>query len=150
MSLVTTIADAVVATINASGLLDGFPGAVAERSYLPRYELREMQALRVTVVPKAMTTSAATRSHASHDITVDVAVQKKLGNVGQAQAQQDGLMDLSEQIAAYLRRTPLVGQPNVRWVQTDHTVIYATEHLEQMRQFTAVAAITFRVMGDVA
>jgi len=147
MSLVTTIADAVVATINASGLLTD---TVADRSYLPRYDLREMQTLKVTVVPKTMTTDSVTRSHASHDITVDVAVQKKLGNVDQAQAEQDGLMDLSEQVADHLRITPLVGQPNVRWIRTEHTAIYATEHLEQMRQFTALAAITFRILGGAA
>lgn len=143
MSLVTTIADAVVATLNASGVLTAVD---AERSYLPRYEMAEMATLKVTVVPKAMTTDQAARSHASHDVTVDVAVQKKLGNAEQAQAEQDGLMDLSEQLAEHLRVTPLTGQANIRWVRTEHTAIYATEHLEQMRQFTSLFAITYRVI----
>jgi hypothetical protein len=39
----------------------------------------------------------------------------------------------------------LVGQPSVRWTQTEHPAIYAAEHLEQMRQFTAVLTVTYRV-----
>ena len=32
------------------------------------------------------------------------------------------------------------------WVKTEHEPIYAQEHLDQMRQFTSVLTLTFRVM----
>ena len=147
MSIAVAIADAVVATLNAHDFAMAF---TAERHYLPRYELSEMQDLRVTVVPKEMTTTTVSRGAVSRDVTVDVAVQQKLdapGNPapGSEQADTDALMDLSEAIAEHLRVTALLGMPGPMWIQTEHTAIYAPEHLEQMRQFTSVMAFTFRI-----
>ena len=143
MSIAVNIADAVVATLNAATFSQP---VTAERAYIPRYELSEMQDLRVTVVPKQMATTTASRGAASRDVTLDVAVQKKLGDPTGAQADQDALMGLSEEIADHLRTTALLGQPGAKWIHTEHTAIYATEHLEQMRQFTSVATLTYRVM----
>jgi hypothetical protein len=145
MSIAVDIADAVVATLNAHDFGTAF---TAERHYLPRYELSEMQTLRVTVVAKEMTTTTASRGAANRDVTIDVAVQQKLDNPTTEQATTDALMDLSEAIADHLRVTPLVGNPGAgaKWVRTEHTAIYAPEHLEQMRQFTSVATLTYRVI----
>jgi len=143
VSITVNIADAVVATLNEGTFSQPI---AAERSYLPRYELSELQDLRVTVVPKEMSTTTASRGAASRDVALDVAVQKKLGAPDGAQAEQDALMSLSEEIAEHLRTTSLVGQPGAEWVRTEHTAIYAPGHLEQMRQFTSVASVTFRVM----
>jgi hypothetical protein len=147
VSIAVDIADAVVATLNAHDFGTAF---TAERHYLPRYELSEMQTLCVTVVPKESTTAMASRGAASREVTVDVAVQQKLdapGNPATEQATTDALMSLSEAIADHLRVTALVGQPSARWLRTEHTAIYAPEHLEQMRQFTSVATLTFRVVS---
>lgn len=143
MSITVDIADAVVATLSAATFSQP---VTAERAYLPRYDLADMQDLRVTVVPKEMTTTTASRGAASRDVTLDVAVQKKLGDPASAQAEQDVLMGLSEEIAEHLRTVALAGQPGAKWVRTEHTAIYATEHLEQMRQFTSVVTLTYRVM----
>ena len=146
MSIAVDIADAVVATLNGHDFGTAF---TAERHYIPQYELAEMQTLRVTVVAKEMTTSTASRGAASRDVTVDVAVQQKLdapGSPATEKAATDALMDLSEAIADHLRITPLIGQSIAKWLRTEHTAIYAPEHLEQMRQFTSVATLTYRVM----
>ncbi|MEX1016019.1 MAG: hypothetical protein WDZ31_04665 [Phycisphaeraceae bacterium] len=143
MSITIDIADAVVATLNAATFSQP---VTAERAYLPRYELSEMQDLRVTVVPKEMTTTTASRGAASRDLTLDVAVQKKLGAPAGAQSEQDALMELSEEVADYLRTTALAGQAGAKWVRTEHTAIYAPEHLEQLRQFTSVVTLTYRVI----
>jgi hypothetical protein len=76
-------------------------------------------------------------------------VQQKLdapGNPATEQATTDALMSLSEAIADYLRVTPLVSLPGAKWLRTEHTAIYAPEHLDQMRQFTSVATLTYRVL----
>jgi len=142
MSVVVDIADSVVTTLNAGSFSEAF---TAERSYLPRYELKEMQSLRVTVVPKGMTTEPMSRGTVTYDVQIDVAIQKRLGDPTNAQAESDGLMALAEQVATYLRSAPLVDQPSARWTQTEHPAIYAPEHLEQLRQFTAVMTLNYRV-----
>ena len=143
MSIAVDIADAVVATLNAASFSRP---VTAERAYLPRYELSEMRDLRVTVVPKQMATTTASRGAASRDVTLDVAVQQKLAPGSSERDQNDELMVLSEQIAEHLRTATLVGQPGAKWVRSEHTAIYAPEHLEQMRQFTSVVSVTYRTI----
>jgi hypothetical protein len=92
-----------------------------------------------------MTTEPMSRGTVTHDVRIDVAIQKRLGDPANAQAESDGLMALAEQIATYLRDIQLAGSPGARWTQTEHPAIYAPEHLEQMRQFTAVLTLTYRV-----
>ena len=49
MALVTDVADAVVAELNATAFSQPLE---AKRSYLPQFDLAEMKDLHVTVVPK--------------------------------------------------------------------------------------------------
>jgi len=139
MAVITDIADAVVAELNAAEFSQPFE---AKRSYLPRFDLAEMKDLHVTVVPKGVTGLPGTRAHNQHDYEIDVAVQKKTAADGQI----DPLMRLVEEIADHFRSKRLEAMSNVAWVGTAHSPIYAPEHLEQLGQFTSVLTFAFRTM----
>jgi hypothetical protein len=146
MPLLTDIADAVVTALNAG---DFEPSFTAARAYLPRYELAQMGTLHVTVVPKAIEIAGGTRQANQYDCQVDVAVQQRLSNAGDAGAeaeQLDRLMGLAEQIADHFRLKRLADLPTAAWVRTENAPVYSPEHLEQLRQFTSVITLTFRVV----
>lgn len=141
MSEIAQVADAVVAALNAASFSQP---VTAERSYLPQFELAEMDELHVTVVPKAVEVSIAARDMAAHDYKVDVAVQKRF-QTGDA-AELDPLLRLVEEIAGHFRFKRLEGYPDAAWVKTEHPALYAPEHMENFRQFTSVVTLTFRVV----
>jgi len=141
------IADAVVAELNGtSGPKVGQPPTAlnARRFYRPVFDLAEMKDLHVTVVPKGLEMRVADRTLVQHDCSIDVAVQKKLQTADNAEI--DGLMALVEEIADFFRLRRLVSQPNAIWVRTENSPVYSQEHLEQLRQFTSVLTLTFRVL----
>ncbi|MCC7407481.1 MAG: hypothetical protein IT442_05380 [Phycisphaeraceae bacterium] len=143
MSTILDIADAVTAELNSptSPLASQ---VVAQRHYKPTFDLKELKDLRVVVVPKAVENTGATRTLMQMDVQIDVGVLKKLGDDPVAEA--DELMTLVEAIAAYLRSRPLAGVPGAAWVRCENTPIYAPDHLEQLRQFTSVLTLTYRVL----
>jgi hypothetical protein len=141
MPLVTDIADAVVAALNAATF--SLP-LTAERHYVPRFDLADMQTLHVSVVPKERTDQLAARGGAQQDVAVDIAVQQKLASDDLADI--DPLLALAEEIGGHFRGKRLDSFPEAIWVKTEHRPIYAPEHLEQLRQFTSVLTLTFRVI----
>ena len=148
MSLVTDIADAVAAEINAA---PGSPATfnqtfTAVRKVVPAYELAELTELKVTVVPKAVEISGSTRSASQYDITVDIGVQKKLPATPEMEDEVETLGTLVDQIAEYLRRRPLAGAPFASWVNIVNDPVYAPEHLLEKRVFTSVLTLTYRAM----
>ena len=50
----------------------------AARHYRPQFDLVELKSLRVSVVPKGIAITGLMRSANQHDVSVDVAVQKKV------------------------------------------------------------------------
>ncbi|MAX25274.1 MAG: hypothetical protein CMJ19_12310 [Phycisphaeraceae bacterium] len=148
MSLVTDIADAVAAEINAA---PGSPATfnqtfTAVRKVVPAYELSELTELKVTVVPKAVEISGSTRSASQYDITVDIGIQKKLPATPEMDAEVETLGMLVDQIAEYLRRRPLSTAPFASWVSITNDPVYAPEHLLEKRVFTSVLTLTYRAM----
>ena len=144
MAVITQIADAVVAQLNATEFSQSFE---AKRSYLPRFDLAEMKDLHVTVVPKGVVILPGTRAHNRHDFQIDVAVQKKLSTGSDEEI--DVLMTLVDEIADHFRMKRLQGFEGFSsavWTKTEHAPIYAQEHLEQLRQFTSVLTFTFQAM----
>ena len=147
MSTITDIADAVVAELN--GATEGTFGEAftAQRLNLPEFDLKDMATLRVSVVPKGVQIAAASRLASQHDWQIDVGVQKKLSADGADQAEQDDLIALVEQIAAFLARRSLAAFPAAVWVKTELPTLYAPEHLRELRQFTSVLTLTYRTMS---
>lgn len=140
MSMVSDIAEAVKNELNAQSFSMAF---TAERGYLPCFELPEMKDLHVTVVPNGITMAALGRDRAQHDCKVDIAVQKKLGDAPDAEA--DALMALVEEMAEHFNRKRLLDVQEAAWVRTENAPIYSQEHLSELRQFTSVITLTFRV-----
>ncbi|CAN5495908.1 hypothetical protein BH11PLA2_BH11PLA2_22800 [soil metagenome] len=139
MAVIIDIANAVVATLNAGTFSQAF---TAERHYLPRFELPDMATLRVSVVPKGITSTALDRKRDQVDYRIDVALQHKTGT---DLATLDALMTLAEEIGDYLQATALVGYPQARCFDMVNEPIYAPEHLEEFRQFTSLMTFTYRV-----
>lgn len=136
---IIAIAEAVVEQLNAAPLSQP---VVAVRHYQPNFELAEMTELKVSVVPRSVTSKGLDRYRDSFDFKIDVAVQKKVeptaGNL-------DALMELVEEIADYVRAEPLAGATGARCIEVENDPVYAMEHLEEFRQFTSVITLTFRV-----
>lgn len=140
MSTLVDIADAVVTCLNAGTFSQAF---TAERLYQPAFDLAEMDTLHVSVVPKSMTVESAARDGTFHDCAVDIGIQKKVDP--EAPEQIDALMDLVEEISDHLKMRRLEGLPGVMWLSIQNEPVLAREHLEQMRQFTSVLTVVYRV-----
>ena len=141
MSLIVDVAEALVVELNAGSFSQSLS---AQRHYVPSFELPDMADLHVSVVPKGMAIANSDRTRNSHDVQIDVAVQKKF-EAGDA-AEIDPLMDLVEEIADFFRLRRLSSYPNAHWIKTEHKPIYAQEHWDELRQFTSVLTFTFRVV----
>jgi hypothetical protein len=136
---IVALADAVTAELNAHSFSQAFTAA---RHYDPTFELSTMGTLHVSVVPRAMTSTTLDRNRDSFDNEIDVAVQQKteptLTNL-------DGLMLLVEELADHFRGHPLASLPAARCVEAKNEPIYAGQHLQELRQFTSVLTLTFRL-----
>jgi hypothetical protein len=147
MPLPLDIADAVVAELNAAQV-DPAPGFgqtfTATRAYRPVFDLADLKTLRVTVVPKGIEIINITRNANQNDVSVDVAVQKKV-NPADA-AEMDALMTLVEKLGDFFRLRRLAALPTALWTKTENVPIYSPEHLETKQVFTSVLTLTFRVV----
>ena len=140
MSVIADIAEALKDELNDHDFSMEFE---ATRDYLPVFDLQDMQALHVTIVPAGVTMQKLDRSRTQSDVQVDIGIQKKL-NAGD-NAEIDALMALVEEIVDFLRFRKLEGFPTAMWVSTENAPIFVREHLSEMRQFTSVLTLTYRV-----
>ncbi len=141
MPLITHVAESVVEELSAATFSQPI---VVTRSYLPRVELADLKTLRVTVVPSSVLVVTASRGQTQRDVSIDVAVQKKL--VNEQNADLDPLLALAEEIAEHFRGNRLDSFPDAAWVKTEFKPIYAPDHIDQHRTFTSVLTLTFRVI----
>jgi hypothetical protein len=139
--MIVDIAEAVKDVLNAAELSEEF---TVERHYTPHFELKDMKDLRVTVVPSGITSTTMGRNRAQHDVDIDVAVQQKY--TAGDNTELDALMTLVEEIAALFRRQRLTDYNDAIWVKGKNEPIFAQEHMDELRQFTSVLTLTFRVM----
>ncbi len=137
---VLSVADAVVAEINAAAL--SMP-VTAERAYQPVFDLAEMRNLHVTVVPRGLEQELGSRAGTPREVKVDVAVQKKLQAADAAEI--DPLVGLVEEIAELFKLKRLPAYHQAVWTRTENVPIYSQEHLAELRQFTSVLTFTFRI-----
>jgi hypothetical protein len=140
VSLIVDIADALAEALNGHEFSVEFE---AVREYRPVLDLPDMKTLRVSVVPKGVVMVPADRSRVQHDVEVDVLVQKKL-DAGDS-TELDALMSFVEEIAGFLKFKRLESVA-ASWVKTVNEPIFAPDHLEQLRQFTSVLTVTYRLV----
>ena len=134
------IAESVNAQLNSAELSRPF---VAERLYVPNFDLEEMQELRVSVVPRDMQIVGHDRATSKYNVRIDVAVQQKFEHGSNDEI--DPLVALVEEIADLFRLKRLDSMPEARCTQVEHPVIYSAEHWEQLRQFTRLLTLTFQL-----
>lgn len=144
MSLVIEAADALVSELNAVPAGNFSQAFVAARHYRPLFDLEDLNTLHVSVVPKGMEITSVGRNANQHDVSIDIAVQQVVDPSDHAQL--DALMDLVEEIADFFRLRRLSAMPAAIWIGTQNAPVYAPEHLEQMRVFTSVLMLTYRVI----
>jgi len=140
MTRVVDVAQAVTDELNGESFSQAF---TATRQYLPVFDLQEMAALHVTVVPKSVETTSFDRGRYVHDITVDVAVQKKL--TGDDTTDVDPLMALVQEIAEHFQEARLLAAVQAVLVRVENAPVYAQEHMHEKRQFTSLLSFTFRL-----
>lgn len=150
-AVVLQIADAMVAEINAASLEQTVE---AQRFYVPVYDLqKDLGSLKVSVVPKEIPQVQMMTRH-SDDFTynVDVAVQQKLPATAIALpdiiAFCDPLMLLMEQIIDLFRGKPLAAVPGVECMGVANPFLYAPDMLDEVRVFTSIATLTFKLVRD--
>jgi hypothetical protein len=140
-SLPIDIAEAVVTELNAGAFSQALN---AMRHYRPQFELAELKTLRASVVPKGIVTTSLGRTSNQHDVSVDVAVQKKVDPTDTPAL--DALMVLVGEVADFLRLRRLSALPTAIWSKTENVPIYSSEHLESKQVFTSLLTFTFRVV----
>jgi hypothetical protein len=139
MAILIDIADSVVAQLNGATLSQP---VVAARYYQPRFGVEEMDALHVSVVPRSITNKTLDRTHDLFDYKIDMAIQKRCDG---SLTSIDVLMDLVEEICDLFRSQRLLSFPGARCVEVQNDPVYAPEHLEELRQFTSLITLTFKV-----
>jgi len=139
-STIIALADAIVAK-----LLDGTGSLPCEIAggYRPVVELPALGTVKVTVMPKSLAISAATRADGVYDCAVAIGVQRKVN--ADDPAELDALMSLVEELGDHLRGKKLDGFTAAVWLALENEPVFAPEHLEQHRQFTSVMTVTYRV-----
>jgi hypothetical protein len=142
LSTPIAIADAVTASLNAGTF--SLP-IQAQRLHQPSFTLDELKDLHVSVVPRSVAVSAATRETSLYDVAVDVGVQKKIAAAAEGEQEIDDLLNLVEELGDHLRLKRLPDFPEAAWVSIAHEPIVAAEHLDQHRQFTSIITVTYRV-----
>jgi hypothetical protein len=140
VATILQIADAVVAELNSATFSQSL---TAERHYVPAFKLPDMYTLHVTVVPKSIASSALDRQRNTFLYEIDLAVQQR---TDQSPAMLDALMTLVEEIADHFRVGPLASFPGARCVEVKNAPVFAPEHLNELRQFTSLLTLTFRVV----
>jgi hypothetical protein len=146
MAIITEITEAVVAALNAATLSQSL---VAQRHYLPEFELADMDTLHVSVVPAELDEEIADRSRDLAEYKIHVAVQKRVTQQnppGLDTLAIDGLMTLVQEIDDLFRHKALPGYEQARWAKTENKPIYDPKHLKEHGQFTSLLVFTFRVM----
>jgi len=139
MARATDLADAIVTLLNGHEFSQDF---TAERQFRPRYEMRDLKTLRVTVVPGGLEAERYSRTEDAETYRVGVAVQKKLGDEANEEAEIETLLDLAEEIDLYLR-AQRIDSPEAVWTGTEHPTLYDPDHLDQLRCFTSVLTLTY-------
>jgi len=137
--LLLQVADAVTYEINLGSYSQS---VIAVRFYQPRFDLKEMDQLHVSVVPRSITEKQLSRALVSYDCRIDVGIQQRSP---MDQPTLDALTTLVAEIAERLRTHKLSLLPEARLVQLNNEPVFAPDHLDELRQFTSVISATYRV-----
>jgi len=142
VSTIVALADAVVSELNAEAWSLPF---VARRLYRPRFEPTDLKMLQVSVVPRALVIEAASRADDSRQCQIDLAVQQRLD--AETAEEIDPLLGLVDEIARHFRLRRPAAMPSAVCVKVENEPVYAVEHLDELRCFTSLLTLSFRMVG---
>ncbi len=129
MSEVLNIANAVAAELSDYH---------AEVLYFPEYELRDLDEMRVVVVPLSTEYKAVSRTAREELPKVQVGVLKRCGEDG-----LDAMLQFVEGLGLGFLNRKLAG---ATCVCVAYNPIYSPEHLRERGQFTSVIELTFKLV----
>ena len=139
MSALSDLAAAVVNRLNDADLSEDFTAA---RSYMPIYELPDLEDLRVDVVVERGSVEIHDRGGFQRTYLARIIVQKQLDP--QTLAEVDALETLMEEIDELFAGVNLSG---VYWDNSSFTNPRDAAKLESHRQFTSVLTVTYYTIG---
>jgi hypothetical protein len=140
MSIVSQVADAVAGELAAGQFSVPFK---VIRAFRHEQTLPEGKELRVSVVPKGVTVTPASRGVCAHNIEIFVAVMKKVDRADPETV--DPLLGLVEEIVDFFRLRRLEKFPEAAWTGTEVKPMVSTEHLEQLKQFTSLITLSLKL-----
>lgn len=141
MKIAIDIADAIVAELQAGSFSE--PLSISRR-VLPEFELAELKALTVTVVPKSVQIANITRQSSSFDVAVDIGIQQKIEKDTDAEVTR--LSGIVTELVSYLNRRPLSSLPNVQFKSISNDPVYVPEYLSQKRLFMSIVTVNYKVI----
>ena len=150
------LADAMVSLLNDETWEKGF---TAERSYLPEYELTELNILQVAVTFGGFTAEKEDRGGdylEAHAVLISI-LQRFDANLPVVRAKMDQMMLLVEEIKDRVMKTPLTvafeGETEAESLMPDKIenlvaggLPYNPGHFKELNQFTAVLQATYSLM----
>jgi hypothetical protein len=141
VKLAIDIADAIVTELSGGSFSE--PLTVTRR-VLPEYDLSQLKALTVTVVPKSVGINNITRESSSYDVAVDIGIQQKIGKDTDVEVAR--LSGIVTEVAAFLNRRKLTAFPAAQFKSIVNEPVYVPEHLSQKRLFTSVLTCVYKVI----
>lgn len=141
MKLAIDVADAIVTELAAHTFSE--PLSVTRR-VLPEFELADLKALTVTVVPKSVGINNITRDSSSFTVAVDIGIQQKIGKNTDAEVAR--LSGVVTELVSFLNRRKLSGFPVAVFLSIANEPVYAPEHLSEKRLFTSVLTATYKII----
>lgn len=148
LAFATETADALVAVLNSSDR--SWKGQfTAERKYNPKFTLKELETLRVTVVPGDQTWERASRGLDKQDDELQLGFQKRVAapTPGQVDEKVDELVYLVDTVGAYLRDYPILtwdGGTKKAIIMGYSLLRYDPELLDTAQTFMSVIVLTYR------
>ena len=141
MKLAIDIADAIVTELDGNTFSEPL---VVTRRVLPEYEIAELKALTVTIVPKSVQINNITRQSSSFDVAIDIGIQQKIGKDTDTEVAR--LSDVVSEIVSFLNRRKLADMSGAIFLSIANEPVYAPEHLSEKRLFTSIVTVTYKVI----
>lgn len=141
---IINVTNAVVGLINAAAItpeISGAPVIVATRGFLPEFELPDVKAAVITVVPSELTAELESRDAHEFHYTVDVGILRRAKD----DAETGAMMLVAEQVLDVLRANPITeaGLGELLPTTLANAPIYDPESLREKRTFFSVVKVAY-------
>ncbi|MFA9478512.1 hypothetical protein ACERK3_09410 [Phycisphaerales bacterium AB-hyl4] len=141
MKIVTDVAEAVLAELNAGSFSEPFQ---AQRLYLPIHELAQLTELKVMVVARGVDIARSSREDDELNVQVDIGLRQRV--LPDNTQRIDELLALVEAIEGYLNRRELAALPHAEWMGAISEPLYDPVDLRERHTFTAALSLTYRLV----